>query len=119
MFGVRRWLAVVGFVGLAACGSGLAPTARLGEGGVVPNVLSVRSAGTLHFVNADGRAHQIYSNDCPEVASSLMNPGSEGTTTVGEGPKVCHFGDRLSADAPAYTGTVEVKGDYTSLDFYP
>jgi hypothetical protein len=109
----------VGLVGLSACGSALSPTARIGEGGVVPNILSVGAVGTLHFVNADSRPHQIYSSDCPEVSSSVIAPGTESALNMGRGPKLCHFRDRLSTDAPAYSGTVEVKADYTGLDFYP
>jgi hypothetical protein len=109
----------VGLLALAACGSGLASTARIGEGGVAPNILSVGAVGTLHFVNADVRPHQIYSSDCPEVSSSVIAPGAESATNMGRGPKVCHFHDRLSTDPAAYSGTVEVKGDYTGLDFYP
>jgi len=70
--------------------------------------LSVDSGGVVSFVNADHRAHQIYSPKCPELASPLLHPGESYRAVLGEGPKVCHFEDLVAPSNEAYAGTVHV-----------
>ena len=81
---------------------------RLDERGVSSPMLLVEAGSVLRFVNADARPHQIYSNDCGEVSSTLLNPGDIYRTQVGTGLKVCHFQDLLSPLDAGYSGTLQV-----------
>ena len=67
------------------------------------------SGGALTFLNGDGRAHQIYSPECPELDSTLLQPGQFYRAALGIGPKVCHYQDLLAPAVAAYAGTVEVR----------
>ena len=63
----------------------------------------------LRFVNADARPNQIYSNDCGEMSSTLLNPGDVYSAQVGAGLKVCHFQDLLAPLSAGYSGTLRVQ----------
>jgi hypothetical protein len=82
---------------------------RLDGRGVSSPMLLVETGSVLRFVNADARPHQIYSNDCGEVSSTLLNPGDIYSTQVGSGLKVCHFQDLLSPLDAGYSGTLQVQ----------
>jgi len=82
---------------------------RLDGRGVSSPMLLVGAGSVLRFVNADARPHQIYSNDCGEVSSTLLNPGDTYHAQVGAGPKVCHFQDLLSPLDAGYAGTFRVE----------
>ncbi len=81
---------------------------RLDENGVEVRVLMVEAGSVLRFLNADARPHQIYSNDCGELLSPLLNPGDTYSTRLGAGPKTCHFQDLLAPLAASYSGTLKV-----------
>lgn len=85
-----------------------APVERLEEGGVSAKELVVEGGSVLRFVNADARPHQIYSNDCSELSSSILNPGDFFNAQIGRGPKACHFQDLLAPLATGYSGTLQV-----------
>lgn len=82
---------------------------RLDERGVSSPMLLVESGSVLRLVNADARPHQIYSNDCREVSSTLLNPGDIYNAQIGAGPKVCHFQDLLAPLDAGYFGTLQVQ----------
>jgi hypothetical protein len=84
------------------------PVERLDEHGVSAPVLTVESGTLLQFVNADARPHQIYSNDCSELSSTVLNPGDTYAVGIGIGPKVCHFQDLLAPLSAGYSGTLQV-----------
>jgi len=107
-------MAVLGCVAASACAaagreSRQAPIEVLDANGVSAQAVSVESGGALTFMNGDARPHQIYSPDCPELASTALQPGQLYTVTLSDGPKVCHFQDLLDPLAPAWSGTVEVQ----------
>ena len=81
---------------------------QLDERGVSAPGLAVEAGSMLRFVNADARPHQIYSNDCAELSSTLLRPGDVYDVAVGVGPKICHFNDLLAPLSTAYAGTVRV-----------
>ena len=110
----KLMMAVLGCVAASACAaagreSRQAPIEVLDANGVSAQAVSVESGGALTFMNGDARPHQIYSPDCPELASTALQPGQLYTVTLSEGPKVCHFQDLLDPLAPAWSGTVEVQ----------
>jgi len=82
---------------------------RLDGRGVNSPMLLVDAGNVLRFVNADARPHEIYSNDCGEVSSTLLHPGDIYSTQVGNGPKLCHFQDLLSPLDAGYSGTLQVQ----------
>lgn len=84
------------------------PVERLDEHGVSARQLEVETGSILHFVNTDARPHQIYSNDCAELSSTVLNPGDTYATGIGLGPKVCHFQDLLAPLSVGYYGTLQV-----------
>ena len=104
---------VAGLTALCGC-AGLVrearqePVERLDEHGVSVPVLTVESGTVLQFINADARPHQIYSNDCSELSSTVLNPGNTYAVEVGIGPKVCHFQDLLAPLSSNYSGTLQV-----------
>ena len=107
-------MAVLGCVAASACAaagreSRRAPVEVIDTNGVSAQALSIESGGALTFMNGDARPHQIYSPDCPELASTALQPGQLYTVTLSDGPKVCHFQDLLDPLAPAWSGTVEVQ----------
>ena len=77
--------------------------------GLRPPHLTVDSGGAVEFVNDDRAVHQIYSPECPELASRLLYPGQSYHAVFGEGPKVCHVEDLVSPSNEAYVGSVEVR----------
>jgi hypothetical protein len=81
---------------------------RLDGHGVSSAMLDVEAGSELRFVNADARPHQIYSNDCGEVSSTLLKPGDVYSTQLGAGPKLCHFEDLLAPLDAGYSGTLQV-----------
>jgi hypothetical protein len=85
-----------------------APVERLDEHGVSAPALTVESGTILQFVNADSRPHQIYSNDCSELSSTVLKPGDIHAAGIGIGPKDCHFQDLLLPLSTGYSGTVQV-----------
>ncbi len=106
---------LVAMVALCGC-AGVAREARqpsverLDGHGVSAPRLIVEAGSVLSFVNADARPHQIYSNDCTELSSTVLNPGDTYSTPLGAGPKVCHFEDLLAPLAAGYSGTLQVQG---------
>ncbi|TMB05331.1 MAG: hypothetical protein E6J64_11255 [Deltaproteobacteria bacterium] len=107
-------MAVLGCAGVCACAalareSRQAPIELLDAKGVSAPAVSIESGGALTFMNGDAKPHQIYSPDCPELASTALRPGQLYTVTLSPGPKVCHFQDLLAPLVPAYSGTVEVQ----------
>jgi hypothetical protein len=84
------------------------PTERLDERGISAPALIVEAGSVIEFVNADARSHQIYSNDCGELSSMVLNPGDTYALAIGLGPKLCHFQDLLAPLSAAYSGTIEV-----------
>jgi len=109
----RSRIAAVAALSLCGCaGFGRAarpePVERLDERGVSARVLAVETGSVLQFVNADARPHQIYSNDCVELSSTVLNPGDVYAVAIGIGPKVCHFQDLLAPLAVGYQGTLQV-----------
>ena len=110
----KLMMAVLGCAGVCACAavareSRQAPIELLDAKGVSAPAISIESGGALTFVNGDAKPHQIYSPDCPELASTALQPGQLYTVTLSDGPKVCHFQDLLDPLAPAWSGTVEVQ----------
>lgn len=110
---LSRLAMIIGLSAAGACAGTLqkAPqtlVARLDPNGVSPRDRSVQSFGVLSFENDDVRPHEIYSNDCPELASQLLPPGQTFVTRVAEGPKTCHFQDLLGPTAPEFSGTLQV-----------
>ena len=110
----KLMMAVLGCVAASACAaagreSRQTPIEVLDANGVSAQAVSVESGGALTFMNGDARPHQIYSPDCPELASTALQPGQLYTVTLSDGPKVCHFQDLLDPLAPAWSGTVEVQ----------
>ena len=109
-----RVVVLSGVLLLAAC-AGISrhpeSSERLDERGVSAAALTAEARSRLNFVNADARPHEIYSNDCPELSSTLLKPGATYTTELGAGPKVCHFQDLLAPSASSYYGTIEVQED--------
>jgi hypothetical protein len=81
---------------------------RFDERGVSSRTLLVEAGGVLRLVNADARPHQIYSNDCGEMSSTLLNQGDIYVARIGAGPKVCHFQDLLAPLDAGYSGTLQV-----------
>ena len=71
----------------------------------------VEAGNVLAFVNADARPHQIYSNDCAELSSTVLNPGETYAVAIGVGPKVCHFQDLLAPLSTGYFGTLRVRDE--------
>lgn len=110
----KLMMAVLGWAGICACAaagreSRQASIELLDGSGVSAAALTIESGGTLTFVNGDAKSHQIYSPDCPELASTALRPGQVYTVTFLPGPKVCHFQDLLAPLATAYSGTVAVQ----------
>jgi hypothetical protein len=107
-------MAVLACVATSACAamgreSRQAPVEVLDVNGVSAPAISIESGGALTFMNGDARPHQIYSPDCPELASTVLRPGQVYTVTLSAGPKVCHFEDLLAPLASTYAGTVDVQ----------
>ena len=87
------------------------PIERLDEHGVSAPVLEVQTGSIVQFVNVDARPHQIYSNDCAELSSTVLNPGDIYAVAIGIGPKVCHFEDLLAPLSAGYHGTLQVRDE--------
>ena len=108
-----KMVAMVSLSALCGC-AGLAresrpaPVERLDETGVSPKALVVEAGSVLRFENADVRPHQIYSNDCGELSSTILNPGDFFSAQIGKGPKACHFQDLLAPLAAGFSGTLQV-----------
>jgi len=113
----RKSMKVVLMAGLSAlCGcAGLtrevrpAQVEQLDEQGASAPALVAEAGSVLRFVNGDGRPHQIYSNDCGELSSTVLKPGDTFVATIGAGPKLCHFQDLLAPLSTGYSATVEVQ----------
>jgi 4-hydroxyphenylpyruvate dioxygenase-like putative hemolysin len=82
-------------------------TEELNERGASAPAVSAEAGSVLRFVNADARPHQIYSNDCAELSSTLLAPGQAYAVTLGSGNKLCHFQDLLQPVSP-WSGTLQV-----------
>src|SRR3954470_1909874 len=67
------------------------PIAVLDASGVASHALTVDSGGLLTFLNGDGKAHQIYSPECPELDSTILQPGELHSGAVGAGQEVLHL----------------------------
>jgi len=81
---------------------------RLDQRGFSSAMLVIEAGSLLRFVNADTHPHQVYSNDCGEVSSTLLNPGDTYSTQVGAGPKVCHLQDLLAPLDLRYSALLQV-----------
>jgi len=79
--------------------------------GVSSPALVVEAGALLRFVNRDTQPHQIYSNDCGELSSTLLYPGDAYSAQIGSGPKVCHFQDLLAPASAGYSGMLQVHDD--------
>ena len=108
----RRMVAVVT---LLVCGcvsiarSSRSPVERLDERGVSAPSLTLEVGSVLQFVNADSHPHQIYSNDCNELSSTVLQPGETyNAMLLGIGGKLCHFQDLLAPLSSSYSGTIRV-----------
>ena len=100
-------LLVCGCVGIAR--SSRSPVERLDERGVSAPSLTVEVGSVLQFVNADSHPHQIYSNDCNELSSTVLQPGEAyNAMLLGIGGKLCHFQDLLAPLSSSYSGTIRV-----------
>lgn len=112
----RKVVVVAGLSALCGC-AGLGGEARqasveqFDEHGARTPMLMVEAGSLLRFVNADVRPHQVYSNDCAELSSTLLNPGDTYTATIRSGPRLCHFQDLLAPIATSYSGVVQVHDD--------
>jgi hypothetical protein len=84
------------------------PTATMDGQGMFPSEMSVPSTGVIRFVNGDSRAHEVYSADCSELSSGVLQPGEEWSTQVSAGPRTCHVQDLLAPDTQTYWGTIEI-----------
>jgi hypothetical protein len=84
------------------------PVEVLDEHGVSAPTLLVEAGTVIQFINGDARPHQIYSNDCSELSSTVLSPGETYAVGIGLGPKLCHFQDLLSPVSRSYSGTVQV-----------
>lgn len=112
----RKSMKVVWVAGLSAlCGcAGLSREARpasveqLDAHGASAPMLKVETGSMLQFVNADARPHEIYSNDCGELSSAVLNPGDTYAAAIGTGSRLCHFQDLLEPGSSRYSGTVQV-----------
>jgi hypothetical protein len=102
--------ALYGCAGLTL-GTRQKPVERLDEHGVSARLLEVETGSVLQFINADARPHQIYSNDCAELSSTLLSPGDIYAVAIGIGPKVCHFQDLLAPLSVGYHGTLHVRDE--------
>ena len=108
---MSRTMIVVALSALCGC-AGLVRGTReelLDGHGVSSPMLAVEAGAGLRFVNRDTQPHQIYSNDCGEVSSTLLNPGGVYSTQVGTGLKVCHFQDLLSPLDAGYAGSLQIQ----------
>ena len=110
---LSRLAMIIGLSAAGACAGTMQKSsqpvvARLDPNGVSLRDRSVTSYGVVQFENDDVRPHEIYSNDCPELASQLLPPGQTFVTQVAEGPKTCHFQDLLAPAASEYSGSVRV-----------
>ena len=94
--------------GCAAIGRERSVVERFEEPGISAPALTVESGSVLRFVNSDRRPHQVYSNDCSELSSTLFQPGETYSAQVGPGDKVCHFQDLLAPQSSQYSGTLQV-----------
>lgn len=96
--------------GCAALGSSVnrAPIQQLDEHGLSAPVQTVETGDIVEFINRDVRPHQIYSNDCAELSSTVLRPGDTYSVAVGLGPKVCHFQDLLAPLSSQYSGTLTI-----------
>jgi hypothetical protein len=106
---------VAGALALSACAttsttarSTATATATLEANGLSAARISVEGDRSIAIVNSDSRPHQIYSHDCPELSSTVLEPGQSFVMQLGDGPKTCHFQDLLDPLAPEFRGTVDV-----------
>lgn len=89
-----------------------APIEKIDERGISARSLTAEAGSVIRFINADARPHQIYSNDCAELSSTLLQPGEEYAAMLGRGPKLCHFQDLLAPLVTGYAGTVDVHDEH-------
>jgi hypothetical protein len=110
---ISRLAMFIGLATAAACAGTLSKpqqslTERFDQTGVTPRERAVEPGTLLQFVNDDVRPHEIYSNDCRELASTPLAPGQAFVAELELGPKLCHFQDLLAPTASEYWGTVRV-----------
>jgi len=110
---IARLAALFGLATAAGCGGAMGASQRpqihrLDGRGVSPPDRAAEAGTMLQFVNDDVRPHEIYSNDCRELASAPLAPGQAFVAQLAPGPKVCHFQDLLAPSASEYWGTVHV-----------
>ena len=118
---ISRLAMFIGLATAAACAGTLSKpqqslTERFDQTGVTPRERAVEPGTLLQFVNDDVRPHEIYSNDCRELASTPLAPGQAFVAELELGPKLCHFQDLLAPTASEYWGTVRVAAPPPALD---
>ena len=97
---------------LVACGGGSGggvqpAVVNLSATSAAPVGFTIPTGGQINFVNRDTVAHQIASNNCPELTSSTaIAPGATFVATVTGGPKTCTFTD--TAGSHVFTGSFTV-----------
>ena len=113
MKGFAVYALVAGALAFSACATtstrAPSPTAQLQPNGLSAAAVAIDGDKPIEILNSDSRAHQIYSHDCPELASEVLEPGQRFIANLGDGPKTCHFQDLLYPLAAQFHGTVEVR----------
>jgi plastocyanin len=101
----------------AATPAPAALTVTIGANGVDPRSLQVPLGGTVTFVNADSRTHQIMSdpnpthNDCPSINDvSTIAPGQSRQTGSFMVAKACGYHDHMNPDSVGLQGVLLVGG---------
>lgn len=113
-------VSLAAILAVAACsdssGNAAPAVAQFDATGVSPAAMSFDSFGELQILNADTKPHEVYSYDCAELASGLLQPGAEVPIGLSAGPKTCHFQDLLSPSASQYWGTIEIAAPAPPVD---
>jgi hypothetical protein len=106
---------MIAVVTLSVCGcasiarSSQSTVERLDERGLSAPALTIEVGSVLQFVNADTHPHQIYSNDCSELSSTVLQPGETyNAMLLRIGGNLCHFQDLLAPLSSKYSGTIRV-----------
>ena len=127
MIGLKKSVssAVVGLLGLAACGGGSpgsgAPdqassnlTLILSNAGVSPKASSVSVGSSITVLNSDSAPHRLASNpdsqqvDCGELNTPELLPGDAFIAIVADRSGTCAFIDSLNPSDSTFQGTISV-----------
>lgn len=124
---MRRLTALAATLALAGCGSSSvstppAPTplasplpidVTIRASGFDPTVRHIFEGRTVIFINADGRAHAIFSDKhpahdtCGGVLNVTVEPGGQ-RQVAGLPPDACFFHDESDPASPAFQGVLVV-----------